>query len=331
MATNEQIKAISVNVEKLLLFQNNSLVSKPEWGRITFNNAERDLQNLFTLLGHLAVLPLEYLTENAAQQIGTHLGKAHPVLQQIEGFNIEQPNAPQTRDSLVQQIHTAVDQIYNVASPWIPFLAYQKGDVSKNIEKLNSSLDEAKSMIDKAKTDIEKKAKDIDEIIIKAREASAQAGAAVFTKDFDTEAKDIAKRAGNWLWASGILGVATLAVAALTWFWTQEGLSTIQLWQKVASKIVALSVLLTATFWCGRVYKALMHQSTINRHRALSLQTFQAFVAAGSDTQTKDAVLREATRCIFSAGLTGYVDSGSAAAESDSKIIEVCKSIVIPK
>jgi hypothetical protein len=103
------------------------------------------------------------------------------------------------------------------------------------------------------------------------------------------------------------------------------------MWQKVASKVVILSILLTATLWCGRVYKALMHQSAMNRHRALSLQTFQAFTAAASDLQTKDAVLLEATRAIFAPCATGYVESGTASADSESRVIEIVKSIVPKK
>jgi len=112
----------------------------------------------------------------------------------------------------------------------------------------------------------------------------------------------------------------------LTWFWSPTGLDTGQIWQKVASKFIILSILLTASLWCGKIYKALMHQSAVNKHRALSLQTFQAFSAAASDTQTKDAVLIETTPSIFSQCVTGYVDAASAA-DSDARVIEIVKSI----
>ncbi len=66
--------------------------------------------------------------------------------------------------------------------------------------------------------------------------------------------------------------------------------------------------------------------STLNRHRALSLRTLKAFSAAASDDQTKNAVLLEATRAVFSAGQTGYLDSAGGG-ESPMKIIEIAKSI----
>lgn len=220
--------------------------------------------------------------------------------------------------------------MYTDTAPWVPFLAYQKGDVAKNIENLSASVVKGNAMVEKAKNDIQKKGEQIDNIIEKAREASAAAGAAVFTKDFDKEAKQQSENAKNWLIAAACLGVFTVGIASLTWFWTYAGLDTGQLWQKIVSKVVVLSILGTATLWCGKIYKALMHQSATNRHRALSLQTFQAFVVATADPQIKDAVLLEATRSIFAIGITGYVDSGSGSTDSEARVIEIVKSC-LPK
>lgn len=328
MADNQTTSQLSESIKQTLEFKNKSLVSRSEWGTIKFSNAEHDLQRIFSLLSYLDVLPLEHLTDQAAKQIKQDIDQTRPHLEQIDDFSIEQVNAPQTRDGLINQIHQSADKLYTSASPWIPFLAYQKGDVTSNIEKLSDSVSTANELVHQAKGEIENKAKEIEDIITKAREASAGAGAAVFTKDFDKEATILSDNASKWLIATALLGIATLIIAVLTWFWTPGGLDQGQIWQKVASKFIVLSILLTATLWCGKVYKALMHQSTINRHRALSLQTFQAFLAASSDVQTKDAVLIETTRSIFAQGITGYVESASSSSEPDSRVIEIVKSIV---
>jgi hypothetical protein len=331
MANAEITGQLADAIKQTIEFQNKSLVSRPEWGAINFSNAKHDLQRIFSLLSYLAILPLEYLTDQATNQIKNEINQTRPHLEQIDKFNIEQPNAPQTRDGLITQVHQDADRLYTVASAWIPFLAYQKGDVSQNIEKLSTSISTANEMVEKAKGEIETKAKEIDNIITKAKEASAGAGAAVFTHEFNNEATKLSGQAEKWLIAIASLGLVTLIVAVLTWFWTQQGLDIGQIWQKVASKFIVLSILITATLWCGKIYKALMHQSAMNRHRALSLQTFQAFTAAASDIQTKDAVLLEATRSIFTQGITGYVDSASTSADSEARVIEIVKSIAPKK
>ena len=68
------------------------------------------------------------------------------------------------------------------------------------------------------------------------------------------------------------------------------------------------------------------HQYTINKHRALSLQTFQAFVGATNDPRTKDAVLLEATRAVFANTATGFAESGSSS-DSGIQFVEIGKTV----
>lgn len=70
-----------------------------------------------------------------------------------------------------------------------------------------------------------------------------------------------------------------------------------------------------------------MHLSTVNRHRALSLQTFQAFSHAASDESTKNAVLMEATRAVFGSVPTGFLDAKAGSSDGDLKIVEVAKTL----
>ena len=114
------------------------------------------------------------------------------------------------------------------------------------------------------------------------------------------------------------------------WLYPEATLDKGQIWQKMGTKLAILAILISATFWCGKIYKALMHQATINNHRALSIQTLQAFSAAVEDPTIKDAVVLEATRAVFGNVPTGYVDSSSSSGDSDIKLFEVAKNI-IPK
>jgi hypothetical protein len=69
-----------------------------------------------------------------------------------------------------------------------------------------------------------------------------------------------------------------------------------------------------------------MHQAVTNRHRALSLQTFQAFSAAASDDETRNAVLTETTRSIFASTASGYIDTESGQ-DSPMKIVEISRTL----
>ena len=274
----------------------------------------------------LSVLPLEYLTDSAVTQIQSEATQVAEVFSRVDSFNIEQQTPTQTRDNIVAEVHDRADKLYTVASPWIPFLAYQKGDVAKNIESLTSSVGQAQTLIEGAKETIKARQSEIETIVTQAREASAAAGAAVFTQDFKTEATTLDAQATGWLKTTAALAITTLLFAVVVWLFPVNGDDVPAVIQRFGGKLAALVVLFSATLWCGRSYKALKHLSTVNRHRALSLQTFQAFSHAASDEATKDAVLMEATRAVFGSVPTGFLD-GKGGPDQDFKIVEIAKSL----
>lgn len=317
------------SVQTALDYQQHDLVSRAEWGTLSFEEAQHDYDRIFGILGHLVVLPLEQLTDQAIKQIKDQAEAVAETLEKVHTFSIETGNPTQIRSQLVSEVHQKADALYENVTPWIPYLAYARGDVEQNIQALTTSVTEARDLITTAEKEIREKGKSIDKIITAAREASAAAGAAVFTKDFDAESTALTNKAKTWLGASAILAAATIALAVVIFFVAEAGLDTGQLVQKSAARLVVLAVLFTGALWCGRVYKALLHQAAINRHRALSLQTFQAFSRAASDDATRDAVLLEATRAVFGSVPTGLLDSDSPGA-SGLQVVEVARRISEP-
>jgi hypothetical protein len=64
----------------------------------------------------------------------------------------------------------------------------------------------------------------------------------------------------------------------------------------------------------------------VYHHKALSIQTIQAFSKACNDVQTKDAVTIEAARAVYGGIETGYIESGST--DGDLKIVEIARNLV---
>tara|TARA_B110000908_G_C10141309_1_gene396924 strand:+ start:442 stop:999 length:558 start_codon:yes stop_codon:yes gene_type:complete len=170
------------------------------------------------------------------------------------------------------------------------------------------------------------KSGEIDKIIQAAREASASVGVAHFTADFDTEATTMETDASNWLKATITLAALSL-ISAIYFLFAEPSLSTTaSAIQYVSSKILILILLISATLWCGNLYKAAKHQAAANKFKGNSLKTFQAFVNATDDNAIKDAVLVETTRAIFSESATGYIANDNSGTEKSTKIIEVIKN-----
>ena len=183
---------------------------------------------------------MEYLTDSAVTQIQSETKQTSEVFARVDKFNIEQQTPTQTRDSLVTEIHGRADQLYTIASPWIPFLAYQKGDVAKNIEALTSSVGQAQTLIESAKVTIQARQSEIEGIITQAREASAAAGAAVFTQDFKNEAVSLDDQARKWLYLTASGAALTLLFAIIVWLFPIAGDDVPSIAQRFGGKLAAL-------------------------------------------------------------------------------------------
>ena len=77
--------------------------------------------------------------------------------------------------------------------------------------------------------------------------------------------------------------------------------------QVAVAKLVLFSFVYYVLVWLVRMYRAAAHNEVVNRHRFRAMRSFEKFVAATKDEQTKQAVLLRATESIFvhqSSGLT---------------------------
>lgn len=329
MATEQSVTNLKKQLERIAKLEKEQLISRPRWGELNFEDIRLHVERTYGIVGQLVLLPVELLPENTLQNVTQHANQVASSFETLDKFSIgTSSNVAGERQNLINQVQQSTDQFFATTAQWLPYLAYQRGDVERNIQNLTTSVKEAETLVAQAKEKIAARGTEIDDIIIKAREASAAAGAAVFSKDFDRLATNQEDDARLWLKITGVAAILTLVIAGGMWFWAEAGLDQGQLFQKLSTKLVVLAVMLTATIWCGRNYKALKHLATINRHRALSIQTIQAFSASAADVQTKDAVLIEATRAVFGNVPTGYIEDGGG--EGDFKIVEVARSI-LPK
>jgi hypothetical protein len=325
MATDALTKQLRELAEGCTQTPIDKLLVNPNWGTITFEGCRPELERTYSMLNQFKLLPAELLPDGPMQQIVSSLPPVQATLEQIRSFSIESSNPTGTRDQLVAQLKTQADQFFAVAHLYIPYLAYQKGDVQRNINELTESVEQASQLVGSAKSEIEKKRGEIGDIIVAAREAAASVGVAHFTADFNAESSSQDESAERWLKATAGVAVLTLAAAiALVFVPIQPDATTPQVIQMFTSKVVILGLLFTATIWCGRLYKAARHQGSINKHRANALRTFQAFTKAASDDAARNAILMETTKSIFAITPTGYLDNESAP-DGGFRIVEVVK------
>ena len=84
--------------------------------------------------------------------------------------------------------------------------------------------------------------------------------------------------------------------------------------EAMAGRLFVFAILGYLVVWTARGYRAAAHNQIVNEHRRDALGTFETFVKGTSDDRTKNAVLLQATHCIFSHRPSGFGQQESDAA-----------------
>jgi peptidoglycan/LPS O-acetylase OafA/YrhL len=166
-----------------------------------------------------------------------------------------------------------------------------------------------------------------DAALASIQETTGTAGAATHATEFEALATNSDTYAKRWLAFTLVLGFVTLVTVVILVLKDPSGEKPSQIAQYVMVRVAAFALGSYLTVWAARNYRAHRHLQVTNKHRATALRTFQTFVAAASsDAPTKNAVLLEATRSIFTAGATGY--SGDEPAGPTDRVVEIARTIV---
>ena len=326
MATEQQIKNLKQAANSIAQYKLESF-RHPLDTDDEFKVVEASIDFVLWLAQTIVNMPSEYLMEHLGQheaegckQIFGHWG---PSLDQLAGLVNEE--GKENRASSYQQFSSDVDNRLreSPAGFYFLYLAFRHYQSSGRTERLERK---AEDLMDQAEQAIER----AEQAESAMREAARSAGVSTFAEHFKRQADVLRDQAKRWLGAAILVGV----VAGVFAWWLahdfQETLSAVNganlstIIGIAFGKTVILALLFAALTWCGRSYRALKHQESVNRHKETGLRTFKAFVEGTVDTVVRDAVLLATTKSIFGNMPTGFVDHTGAEA-SDVNIVEVVK------
>ena len=330
MTDKNRLTALIEAFDRASEYVKKDIIKRPSWGDVNFEKSETFVTLVSETIQQLKSLPMELLPDQTLNDFQGPINQVVSVFEQMDKYTISQDNHTKKRDELQGQVKTAAEQLFTKTAPWIPYLAYRNGDVSANIERLKNAAAEAVTKLEAKQAEAANALKSIEDIKVSAQTAAGEAGVAVFNQSFSKRASVLEKQAEEWFkWTRILLGLTTLMAMAFLLIASHDRshLDTIHFVQILASKMIILSLMTTATLWVARHYRALKHQAAMDTHRALSLQTFEAFVsAAKDDPQTKNAVLLEATKTVFSAGQSGFLGSDETPKEP-LQVMELIKLV----
>lgn len=328
MADQTQVDQIKQALDGLKQFKAEDLISRPEdWGKLNFKRWAGDIKGVLSVANDLVLLPVEQIPAKAAKQLIQTLQQLNSFLPQIDRFDITEGGEPAPRmEQLGTQVVDAYGTLVNVAGPWMAMHGArptQEVDLKNEIERVRA---ESAASLESVRQEAETKTAQIESLLEAARSSLSSTGAAVLVDKFGGEADTLSKQASTWLKATaGTATVTLVAPVLMLLLWPiPDDASISSIAQHVTTKLFTVALLLSATLWEGKIYRALRHLESLNRHRSHALNTFSAFVeSAGQDKQTRNAVLVEATKSIFGIVPQGFIDGPAAKHEGSLQIVEM--------
>lgn len=335
MATLEQEKemreTLNQNLEALLGISIESLIRRDELGAsLNFEEGKPYFERVIKLFRDIKDTNLDGISYEALSQINNQAVIAIGDFKNIREFSIDKypQNTKSTRDQFISTVRDRYDEFYKILTPHIAY-GIRKGTdfaaLEKQARETAEKIIELTGQLVQKQKETEKEAK---EILDSMRKAAGEAGVSQNAIYFSLEAEEHKSKAESWLTATKWMAGATILFAVLAtvaFFIFTKDFSFEQALQLAVAKVLIFSVFYYATIWCGKNYRAYVHNYVVNKHRQNGLSTFQAFVKATEDQTIKNAVLLKATESIFGLANSGFISSDSEQSGS-SQILEIIRS-----
>lgn len=299
--------------KNIIEYKGRELVERPKWGDINFRKIETEIETIFWLVEEIDTLPLDILPDNAIEGTIQHLNSIKEAFKQLDIFPLSKTgsNPNDLRDDIVQKFKDGLQRMLNTIGPWLPLLALRVGNIGSLITGMKDSNEEATKASQEMKK-IKEESKEIKEesekIIKEIRGLADDATTAKFAKSFENEAKSAEDKNKKWLWATALLAAGTLLLI-FGLFGHEVSANPWEAAYQIGGRVIAISILFSATAWSGRIVLANMHLASVNRHRAASLETLDTFRKAVGSEDARDAVVRAAARAAYENVPSGFIKS----------------------
>ena len=329
MAIQEKVNELQSICKQIQALEKrkHNLIERDDWGKLTFESSKDDMETAFWLANTIAKLPIHLLSEGAIQNAISSLSSIRDALNAIDVFDVATNDTSQ-RGDIIGQLKQGVEEVLPNLGFWLPVQALRAGETENRVAKMENIEAGMNEIYQRAAKHYETSKKEIDEIVHATRAAAGEAGAAVFTREFHDEAQKATKQAERWLRLTGVFATLALLISILSML-GMLGDAPDNTWEgvyRLGGRVIAISVLFYAAVWSGRVVLANMHLASVNKHRAVSLQTLQAFHHAAEDAVAKDAVVLEAARAVYENVPSGYIRREAAGYGASSRMAELIKN-----
>lgn len=335
MATTEQESQtrdqLRVQLEELSKTSARDLGRTEELGTdLNFQDAIPYFQRTLDLFSSLGSLNLDSLPYSTLQQLSQQAQGALGLFQRIRSFSVRDANPVQARDGLITQARDGYDGYFRTLAPWIAYLSRSGTDFEALERKARDYVAKLEEDGWQAQERLGRTAREVEEVLENVKTAAAEVGVAQHSTHFHEEAEE--HRRASRFWLGSFIALSVVGALYSLWYF-QRNLQSLDAspywWTHVGyfgSRLLVLSIIFFGIAWSASNFKSHKHNEVINRHRQNALRTFETFVKATQEKETRDAVLLAATKSIFEGQSSGYLSSEHEQVPS-STIVEILRNV----
>ena len=278
-----------------------SQISAPDV-TIRIDESEKVLGQIAESFRRVRGVAIDGLPDHPVGLLAHAIHIAQSALSQVESLDASHYSSQDFRNQVMNVLNHAHLEVFNRL---VPILAHASPD-SADVTDLQKSTEQVTRHIKEMSSKVEKYSDDARVALEQIRGAAAEAGVSQHGTIFSDSADKHGKLKNKWMIVSIVIAIVTIVTAVVTMVFRPSALNTIDLIGYLSGRLFLFGILSYALVWSGRMYRAQAHNEIVNRHRQNALQTFDTFTAASSDSGTKNAILTQATMCIFSHRPSGF-------------------------
>jgi hypothetical protein len=301
-------------------------VLRPELlaAEIDFSGAGATLDRLQALYREVSIINFEAVPLHLQNDVLQRAGQTIAILMRFRDYK---PNSGVNPPDLIHGLTEQYAHSYSILAQHLSLaiaLRPQLGRQAARAAELLAMLEDSANNFGAQTADIIKK---VQEALRVAEEVSNNTAAVKEAEHFESECK--AHKRASWCWLFITVAIMFTIIGSVIGHLIPElrlADSIDEMVRVALPRVVILTIAYFALVWAARNYAASRHNFIVNRHRSNALSTFRAFYQGSSDLAIKNAVLMQATACVFSAQTTGYLKE-EAVAQEHNKIAELISAV----
>lgn len=326
------IKEIKELFTKINNIDPGSLIREEELGKaLSFSNFFDDFTRIINFFKKLTYLDISTLPTTQLTILKANITSFLDKIDSIKTFTVDANNAMAERDAAANALINQYQYFFDQLSPIITYCEKDGTDYQALQLEVNKTVENINAKYVEISEEFAQKKYELDIIIDAVKKAAQEVGVTQHSINFESASKKYKFLSYIWLAAISITTIIIICASLFAFnspieIELNDTYASYRFIQAAIARFTALFTLLIVLFWEVRNYNATQHNFTINQNKQNALSTFETFVSAARDEETKNAVLIQTTRAIFSNLPSGYLKNESAD-DGSSQIIEIAKSV----